>query len=156
MEAFGLLGLSWPSFGASRGSPGHVQSHYDAFLIFYAILGSLGKPGTYENRWLFKVFQRFTFFVLGPPRDQFWDALGLMLEPPGPILGHFGVRMAPKVAQEAPKWGVQFRLAIWDAIFGAGAEDARSTVAERRGPVQLFSWRKLESWRRFHTPCIME
>ena len=69
--------------------------------------------------------------------------LGLILEPLGPILGHFGVKMAPKVTQEAPKWGVQFRLAIWDAIFwvtvvhgGGGAWPSTAIQLEEAGELE--------------------
>ena len=70
--------------------------------------------------------------------------MGLILEALGVILGHLGGQDGSKSRPSDPKWGVQFRLEIWDAIFWAGGSVAQATVAELQAPVQLFSWRKLE------------
>ena len=45
-----------------------------------------------KNHMFFYVFQGFAFFALGPPGGWFGEALGLILVPPGLILGPSGAR----------------------------------------------------------------
>ena len=105
------------------------------------------RPGTSKNNdfHLTVVISRgIAFFVLGFPGDHFGEVLGLILEPLGIILGHFGGQDGSKSRPSDPTWGVQFRLDIWGAIFWLTAPVPQATVVELDGPVQLFSWRKLE------------